>query len=119
MTLETIDGIRTTSREILEKIDNHRVGQNEFEHDDVIAEKLRSLQVALLHLLKNKKAVRPLAPVYFMRQWAFASVRKSLRKIKSAEEALAVLSSEKFLKEARFLPCGHIRRPPLFSQEVF
>ncbi len=97
MILETIEDIQTITQDILEKINNH--DSTPADHTDLM-QRLHTLRVDLKSLLDSKEAMYDMVPVFIMRQWTLASIKKSLRKIALAEQALALSSDDTFLHEA-------------------
>lgn len=118
--LENIENIRITAQDILRKIDNHHAGQSVILDHNALVEKLRSLRADLQHILQHRKVLRPIVPVFSMRQWAFASIRKSLRKIELAEKIFAVSPDERFLREATLASLWAYQAVSIFhSRNIF
>ena len=97
MVLETIEDIQNITQDILEKINNR--GAIPVDHTR-LTQKLRTLQVELKSLLDSKEELYDMVPVFTMRQWAFASIRQSLRKISLAKQFQELSSDDEFFHEA-------------------
>lgn len=98
--LETLENICIVAQEILGQIDYRHAERTKPLDHYALAEKLRSLRTDLQYILQNRKILRPIKPAFFMWQWTFTSIRKSLRKIEVAEKVFATSPNERFLREA-------------------
>ncbi len=66
-----------------------------------LLEELLSLETGLKTILSDTKNLRTVAPVMFMRLWSVASIRRSLKKIRSAKKHSAAGRSAAFFHTAR------------------
>lgn len=99
MAFKTLEGICTTTQDILRRIDHRSPEESASLNRTALSGKLHVLRTDLQHLLDIKKDLRPIVPAFIMRQWAFASIRKALKKIALAEQAFIDSSDELFLRE--------------------